>query len=29
MNADVNLLSPYKLSNLELPNRMIMAPLCR
>lgn len=29
MNADVNLLSPYKLGNLELPNRMVMAPLTR
>ncbi|HEY9905055.1 MAG TPA: alkene reductase [Candidatus Sericytochromatia bacterium] len=29
MNAEINLLSPYKLSNLELPNRIVMAPLTR
>jgi N-ethylmaleimide reductase len=26
---DINLLSPYKLGNLELPNRVVMAPLTR
>ncbi len=26
---DINLLSPYKLGNLELPNRLVMAPLTR
>ncbi|HEY9612346.1 MAG TPA: alkene reductase [Allocoleopsis sp.] len=26
---DINLLSPYKLGNLELPNRIVMAPLTR
>ena len=29
MNIDINLLSPYKLGNLELPNRLVMAPLTR
>ncbi len=29
MNAEINLLSPYKLSNIELPNRIVMAPLTR
>lgn len=29
MNTDINLLSPYKLGNLELPNRIVMAPLTR
>jgi N-ethylmaleimide reductase len=29
MNATNNLLSPYQLGKLELPNRMIMAPLTR
>jgi len=29
MNIDINLLSPYKLGNLELPNRIVMAPLTR
>jgi len=29
MNHDINLFSPYKLGNLELPNRMVMAPLTR
>ena len=29
MNPDINLFSPYKLGNLELPNRMVMAPLTR
>jgi N-ethylmaleimide reductase len=29
MNANINLLSPYKLGNLELSNRIIMAPLTR
>jgi N-ethylmaleimide reductase len=29
MNTDINLFSPYKLGNLELPNRIIMAPLTR
>jgi N-ethylmaleimide reductase len=29
MNTEINLLSPYKLGNLELPNRMVMAPLTR
>lgn len=29
MNTNVNLLSPYKLGKLELPNRIVMAPLTR
>lgn len=29
MTSDVNLLSPYKLGELELPNRVVMAPLTR
>ena len=29
MNPNINLLSPYKLGNLELPNRIVMAPLTR
>lgn len=29
MNTDINLLSPYKLGELELPNRIVMAPLTR
>lgn len=29
MTIDLNLLSPYKLGNLELPNRVVMAPLTR
>jgi len=29
MNTDINLLSPYKLGQLELPNRIVMAPLTR
>ncbi|RCJ38364.1 alkene reductase [Nostoc minutum NIES-26] len=29
MTADINLFSPYQLGNLELPNRIIMAPLTR
>jgi N-ethylmaleimide reductase len=29
MNSDINLLSPYKLGELELPNRIVMAPLTR
>ncbi|NMF63726.1 alkene reductase [Brasilonema octagenarum] len=29
MNANINLLSPYKLGDLELPNRIVMAPLTR
>jgi N-ethylmaleimide reductase len=29
MNTDINLLSPYKLGKLELPNRIVMAPLTR
>ncbi|MCU0534521.1 MAG: alkene reductase [Hydrococcus sp. Prado102] len=29
MNANLNLLSPYKLGNLELSNRIVMAPLTR
>ncbi len=29
MSMDINLLSPYKLGNLELPNRIVMAPLTR
>lgn len=29
MNNSINLLSPYKLGELELPNRIVMAPLTR
>ena len=29
MNSEINLLSPYQLGNLKLPNRTIMAPLTR
>lgn len=29
MNTNINLLSPYKLGKLELPNRIVMAPLTR
>ncbi len=29
MNTNINLLSPYKLGQLELPNRIVMAPLTR
>ncbi|ARV59938.1 alkene reductase [Nostocales cyanobacterium HT-58-2] len=29
MSTNINLLSPYKLGNLELPNRIVMAPLTR
>lgn len=29
MNTEINLFSPYKLGDLELPNRIIMAPLTR
>jgi N-ethylmaleimide reductase len=29
MNTNINLLSPYKLGELELPNRIVMAPLTR
>ena len=29
MNTDIDLLSPYKLGELELPNRIVMAPLTR
>ncbi len=29
MNTSINLLSPYKLGELELPNRIVMAPLTR
>ncbi|MBD2615123.1 alkene reductase [Nostoc punctiforme FACHB-252] len=29
MSADINLFSPYQLGNLELPNRIVMAPLTR
>lgn len=29
MSMDINLLTPYKLGNLELPNRIVMAPLTR
>ena len=29
MNADINLLSPVKLSSYTLPNRMVMAPMTR
>ncbi|MDF5712025.1 MAG: alkene reductase [Nostoc sp. S4] len=29
MSTDINLFSPYQLGNLELPNRIVMAPLTR
>ncbi|MEH1825800.1 MAG: alkene reductase [Nostoc sp.] len=29
MTTDINLFSPYQLGNLELPNRIVMAPLTR
>ena len=29
MTSDINLFSPYQLGNLELPNRIVMAPLTR
>ncbi len=29
MTTDINLFSPYRLGNLELPNRIVMAPLTR
>ena len=29
MNTDINLFSPYQIGNLELPNRIVMAPLTR
>ncbi|MBW4562116.1 MAG: alkene reductase [Mojavia pulchra JT2-VF2] len=29
MNSDINLFSPYQLGELELPNRIVMAPLTR
>lgn len=29
MNTDINLLSPFQLGSLELPNRIVMAPLTR